>query len=485
MEMAVSVIEDLNGGYTILGRRTTYTPRLSRAYIVRIDEDGDTLWTRTYGTGEESIAALCQCEEDSGYVMVGGVKTEVSEYYYYTRFYAMRLDEGGDSLWTMTFGDPGCSSCKVIDRTEEGRYLIGASVQARPCSDPSGLHPQVHLMMLGPTLIDFAAPHLSIAVFQNPYLTRHLDISLVGSEPLDSATVALEVNNDPVALRLIDRDENVWMADFCLPEAGGLMSLSACACDMAGNDTCVTSAFSSAFLTRSRGGSVSSPDRAISATFVPGTIRNDAHVIVLPCVEHGAQPGTSGSPIGLATNLLAEEAGIPAGYFIGPRDALTGGTAYLEFSYGDSDLGPGQTPDQLYIESEGVGGLESFCSPEQRTVSATVSNLGIFRLAAGPPRSSKVIDHHYLRMYPCHPNPSRGSVKVRFEVRARRHVVVTVFDVRGRAVAQLLDAWVYPGTHEIPWDGTGASRQRLNSGLYFVRLQAGTDVATQKVLLLN
>jgi hypothetical protein len=484
-ETAISVIEDINGGYTILGRRTTYPPRLNRAYLIRMDEDGDSLWTRVHGTGRESITALCQCEEDGGYVLVGGVETEVSEYYRYSEFFAMRMDAEGDTLWTLAFGDSGCSACRAIDRTEDGRYLLGATIEAGPCSDPSGRRPQVHLMLLGPALIDAAAPRLSIAVLQNPYLTRYLDISMVGSEPLDSATVTLEVNSEPVALRRVDRDENVWMGGFNLPESGGLVSISACASDMVRNDTCVTSAFASAFMSRTSGGRISSPDGVISVIFDPGVLRKDTHILVLPLAESEARYGPSQPPADHATGFLTLGAATPAAYYIRPANAIACGTAYLEFSYDGLDFGTGRTPDHLYIERVDAGRLESFIDPARKTVSAPISELGTFRLAAGLPLSSKRIDPHFVRMYPCHPNPSAGDMNLRFEIRARRHIAVTVFDVRGRVVARLLDGWVRPGIHEIRWDGKDSPHERLSSGLYFIRLRAGRHIVTQKVLLLD
>jgi hypothetical protein len=41
------------------------------------------------------------------------------------------------------------------------------------------------------------------------------------------------------------------------------------------------------------------------------------------------------------------------------------------------------------------------------------------------------------------------------------------------------------GRHNIEWNGIGASGQSVGSGVYFARLEAGSNVATSKLVLLK
>jgi len=70
-----------------------------------------------------------------------------------------------------------------------------------------------------------------------------------------------------------------------------------------------------------------------------------------------------------------------------------------------------------------------------------------------------------LRLEPCFPNPFNPSTTIRFSSPRTGRVSVSVYDLLGREVAQLLDQQVEPGTHETRWDATGRA-----SGVYLLRL---------------
>jgi hypothetical protein len=69
-----------------------------------------------------------------------------------------------------------------------------------------------------------------------------------------------------------------------------------------------------------------------------------------------------------------------------------------------------------------------------------------------------------------YPNPFNPQTTIRYEIGATTHVRLTVFDVRGRTVAELVDGIQTPGTHRISWDASGHP-----GGVYWYRLQAGNE----------
>jgi hypothetical protein len=62
---------------------------------------------------------------------------------------------------------------------------------------------------------------------------------------------------------------------------------------------------------------------------------------------------------------------------------------------------------------------------------------------------------------------------------------LSVFSVSGRLVARVLENVPCRGLQTVSWDGTGLSGDRVASGVYLVRLEAGSEILTQKVLLLR
>lgn len=78
---------------------------------------------------------------------------------------------------------------------------------------------------------------------------------------------------------------------------------------------------------------------------------------------------------------------------------------------------------------------------------------------------------------PPSPNPSTGPVAIRFGLPTEETVSLTVYNVLGRKVAQLRDeAAMEAGYHTITWNG------RVGSGVYFVRLEAGSFQSAQKMV---
>jgi len=83
------------------------------------------------------------------------------------------------------------------------------------------------------------------------------------------------------------------------------------------------------------------------------------------------------------------------------------------------------------------------------------------------------------------PNPTNAGAHMAFSVPARGEVTVAVYDVRGAEVVRLLKREVDAGSNVVEWDGTDGKGTSLPSGIYFVRLVAGTEVRTRRLVLVR
>ena len=84
-----------------------------------------------------------------------------------------------------------------------------------------------------------------------------------------------------------------------------------------------------------------------------------------------------------------------------------------------------------------------------------------------------------------YPNPFAASTRMQLSLPTRERVTARVYDPSGRLVKTLVDAPLDAGEHFLPWDGTDGSGNRVASGVYFVRLTAGKNRASRKVVLLK
>jgi hypothetical protein len=78
------------------------------------------------------------------------------------------------------------------------------------------------------------------------------------------------------------------------------------------------------------------------------------------------------------------------------------------------------------------------------------------------------------------PNPFNPRTVMRYQLSAASNVQLTVFDVLGREVAELVNEREGPGLHDVQFDASS-----LASGVYFYRLKAGSFVQTKRLLLLR
>lgn len=84
------------------------------------------------------------------------------------------------------------------------------------------------------------------------------------------------------------------------------------------------------------------------------------------------------------------------------------------------------------------------------------------------------------------PNPFNPATMIVLRLQKPTEVSLSVFDPSGRLVRALLeDEDLSAGRHVIPWSGSDASGRTVPSGRYLVRLDAGSETRTAKLLLMR
>ena len=83
------------------------------------------------------------------------------------------------------------------------------------------------------------------------------------------------------------------------------------------------------------------------------------------------------------------------------------------------------------------------------------------------------------------PNPFRTSTTLLFSLPERSVVRLTIHDAAGRVVRRLVEDTLAAGPHRAAWDGRSDAGMTMASGVYFSRLETGSRVHTEKVLLVR
>lgn len=88
-----------------------------------------------------------------------------------------------------------------------------------------------------------------------------------------------------------------------------------------------------------------------------------------------------------------------------------------------------------------------------------------------------------------YPNPFNPSTTITFDIPEatgiKQHVILTIYDIRGRCVRTLVDADFEPGRYRIVWDGQNERGAKAASGIYLCTLRVGKNFYTRKMTMLK
>lgn len=83
------------------------------------------------------------------------------------------------------------------------------------------------------------------------------------------------------------------------------------------------------------------------------------------------------------------------------------------------------------------------------------------------------------------PNPFNPGTTIHYSLPHDAQVTIRIYDVRGAVVREILSDRREPGVYSENWDGTDDRHNRVGSGVYFCRIDAGDQSEVQKLVLLK
>lgn len=88
-----------------------------------------------------------------------------------------------------------------------------------------------------------------------------------------------------------------------------------------------------------------------------------------------------------------------------------------------------------------------------------------------------------------YPNPFNPSTVITYQLPVSSHIILKVYDILGREVAELVNEEKSAGTYSVEFNANDISSVQngieRSSGIYFYRLQAGNFVKTKKMILMR
>lgn len=150
----------------------------------------------------------------------------------------------------------------------------------------------------------------------------------------------------------------------------------------------------------------------------------------------------------------------------------------------------GQVTDTLYFEEIGSGWISKDTTITHAEPIHTISidhymdnlNIDYIQLTKNEAVSNEEFVDVPLKMKlnQNYPNPFNPATNITFSLPENEQVRLTVFDLNGRKIAELVNGYRSAGAHTVGWDAS-----EMASGIYLYRLQTSSSTLSRKMLLIK
>lgn len=167
-----SVQQTFDGGYIMTGFVASYG-NAGDLYLIKTDENGDTLWTRHWGNAHNMDYGYSVIQiPDSNYIVAGYYSNSTGTDHY-TDVWILKVSDAGDTLWTAKYarfsGDTALDDWTYsVQRTFDGGYILAGKTGFWVRGD-------IYLIRLAPDTVGVEENHithpplLNLEVCPNPF----------------------------------------------------------------------------------------------------------------------------------------------------------------------------------------------------------------------------------------------------------------------------------------------------------------------------
>ena len=387
VDSGFSINQVLDQGYIIIGHLTYGDPAKCGIYMIRTDVNGDTLWTRNHRRDINAIGWAGQQTADGGYVAAGSsIRGGI----------LIKTNESGDTLWTRIYDEAIIYKCYDVHSCEDEGYIL--------TGESRGLAALVKTDSWGRIL------------WSKHFGAKRLDRGYSVRQTRDGGYILTGIQYIP----------------------GGLESTS-----------CVflvkTDAAGDTLWTR-RLGEDNSAGNCVRQT-------KDGGYILTGFIHH--------YEIGLQVYLIkTDEFGVPIWSRVFGRDE---GCAVRETDDGGYIIAEtkreGGTVDVILIKTDESGCITS----------------------VGDKKHNQELPSNF-RLYQNCPNPFNHETRITYRLEYADDVELSIFNIQGAYIKILHNERKPAGLHSVRWDGTDQKGHGVSSGVYLYKLEVGKRTYSKKLL---
>jgi hypothetical protein len=134
-DRGIDLIQTSDGGYAVLGYTSSFGQGGEDLYLVRLDEQGQELWSQTYG-GQSLDNGWSVFETESGDLMLFGFTGSSGAGG--LDYYLVRTDPEGEVLWESTYGGVEDEYGWDLSPTADGGFVLAGQTESYGSGDIDG-----------------------------------------------------------------------------------------------------------------------------------------------------------------------------------------------------------------------------------------------------------------------------------------------------------------------------------------------------------
>ncbi len=127
-DFGTSVRQTTDSGYIVVGTTTSFGSGGRDVLVIKTNEFGDTLWSRTFGGAADNEYGFCGEQTTDGGYIISGVASSFDDVA--GDMYLIKLGTSGDTIWTRTFGGNGYEQGSYVQQTTDGGFIITGQTPA-------------------------------------------------------------------------------------------------------------------------------------------------------------------------------------------------------------------------------------------------------------------------------------------------------------------------------------------------------------------
>lgn len=454
-DIAYWVEEVSSGGFVVSGYADFENDGNLKAILLRLDSDGDTLWTKTYGDSLSESAMCVRETSDGGFIVSGYIERGPGN----SDAWLVRTDSSGDTLWTSTFDFGGDEFLYCVEELYGGDFIAaGFTSSYATLGSTDILVMRISSGGVGMWKTVLGGPGHNRGYGMCRTSDGHYVVAgytEVGADRGDGIIIKVNASNG----------DSLWSTTH------GDTTF----------DTCrrVFETYDGGLVA---GGRMYDHDGRWSLGYL---VKMDAVGNEIWLEDYGDTSAyTSITSLALTPDLGF----ICAGY----RDTSSTGLSDLYFIKTDA------AGDTLWtkavvspsrdaaVEVKMTGDMGYISAGYRRELPGVDYDIHVMKLATDEARVTREEDLCAGDLLSVNgTNPFIHEVVLSYEIAPASHVKLAVYDVTGRHVVTLEDGLQGPGSHSITWDCRNRYGDRVPAGVYFIDCSAAGRRGTEKVLLLR